>query len=82
MDPQGSNGLETAHLLNFFNKSAPLLIDSKITGLQVDPEKIGDPQGRFGLGEGNPLIFSGKGYKKHRPTGQLWPGRDQPLEKS
>ena len=63
MDPQGSNGLETAHLLKMFNKSAPLLIDNKITGLQVDPDKIGDPQGRFRLEEGNPLIFQEKDIK-------------------
>ena len=52
-----------AHLLKMFNKPAPLLIYINITGLQVDLEKLGDPQGRFGLEEGNPLIFQEKDIK-------------------
>ena len=63
MDPQGSNFLETAHILKMFNKSDPLLIDNKITGLQVEPEKLGYPQGRFVLEEENPLIFQEKDIK-------------------
>ena len=63
MYPQGSNGLEMAHLLKMFNKPAPLLIYINITGLQVDLEKLGDPQGRFRLEEGNPLIFQEKDIK-------------------
>ena len=80
MDPQGSNGLEMAHLLKMFNKPAPLLIYINITGLQVDLEKLGDPQGRFGLEEGNPLIFQGKDIKSTGLQGRYGLEGTKPLK--